>query len=96
MIRFVNVKPDEETNDAFTTKEVAFPNGIYNDIQLMSLLMRLIPRINLPNRIFMINRYFYFKQKASDSKVLISINCDEKCKMLHHINFFDNLLMYEC
>ena len=37
--------------------------------------------------------HFYFEQqKASGGKVLISINCDEKYKMLHHINFSDNLL----
>jgi len=31
VIRF-DVKFDEGTNGAFTTKEVTFPNGIYNDI----------------------------------------------------------------
>jgi len=51
----------------------------------MRLLMRLIPPVKLANRIFI------SKQKASGDKVLISINC-EKCKMLHHINFSDNLL----
>ena len=32
VIRFIDVKPDEETNGVFTVKEVTFPNGIYNDI----------------------------------------------------------------
>jgi len=32
VIKFVDVKPDEGTNGAFTAKELTFPNGIYNDI----------------------------------------------------------------
>jgi len=52
----------------------------------MSLLMRLISHKDIES-------HFYFEQqKASDDKVLININCNEKYKMLHHINFFDNLL----
>ena len=83
MIRFVDFKPDKETNGPFTAKEASFPNGIYNS---MSLLRQLISRKNVES-------YFYFEQqRTSDSKVYISINCDEKCKMLHHINFSDNLL----
>jgi len=85
VIRFVDVKPDEE-NGAFTAKEVTFPNGIYNDIH------EFIDAINTACKIA--ESHFYFEQqKASDGdKVLISINCDEKYKMLHHINFFDNFL----
>ena len=53
----------------------------------ISLLMRLI------NAYKVAESHFYFEQrKASGDKILISINCDEKCKMLHHINFSDNLL----
>jgi len=40
-----------------------------------------------------VESHFYFEQqKTSGGKVLISINSDEKCKMLHHINFSDKLL----
>jgi len=53
---------------------------------ISSLLMRLISHKDIES-------HFYFEQqKASDDKVLININCNEKYKMLHHINFFDNLL----
>ena len=50
--------------------------------------MRLIPRVKMPkDRIFISN-----SKKASGGKFFVSINCNEKCKMLHHINFSDNLL----
>jgi len=71
-------------NGVFMAKEVTFPNGIYNDIH------ELIDAINTACKVA--ESHFYFEQqKASGGKVLISINCDEKCKMLH-INFSDNLL----
>ncbi|KYN09499.1 hypothetical protein ALC57_18386 [Trachymyrmex cornetzi] len=85
VIRFIDVKPDEGTKGAFTAKEVAFPNGIYNDIY------ELIDAINTACK--EAESHFYFElQKASGGEVMISINCDEKCQMLHHINFSDNLL----
>ena len=84
-IRFVDVKSDEETNGSFTAKEASFPNGIYNDIH------ELIKAINIACK--NVESHFYFEQqRAPGGKVYISINCDEKCKMLHHINFSDNLL----
>jgi len=83
MCRFVDVKLDESTNGAFTTKEVTFPNGIYNDIH------ELINAINITCKVA--ESHFYFEQQKG-GKVLIRINYDEKCKMLHHINFSDNLL----
>jgi len=72
-------------NGLFTAKEVAFPNGIYNDIR------EHIEVINIACK--NAGSHFYFEQqRASSGKVYISINCDEECKMLHHINFSDNLL----
>jgi len=58
-IRFVDVKPDEGTN-AFMAKEVAFLNGIYNDIH------KLIDAINvkLPNRIFILNSKKHLAAKS--------------------------------
>ena len=85
VIRFVDVNPDEETNGPFTAKEAPIPNGIYNDIH------ELIKAINIACK--EAESHFYFEQQsASGGKVYISINCDEKCKLLHHINFSDNLL----
>ena len=82
MIRFIDVKLDEGMNG--TAKEVAFLNGTY-DIQ------EVINAINIAYKI--VESHFYFEQqKASGGKILISINCDEKYKMLHHINFSNNLL----
>ena len=84
VIRFVDGKP-EGTNGAFTAKAIAFSNRIYNDIH------KLIDAINTACKVA--ESHFYFEQqKASGGKVLININCDEKCKMLYHINFSDNLL----
>ena len=78
MIRFVDVKPDEETNGSFTVKEASFSNGIYNDIH------ELIEAINIAYK--NAESHFYFEQqRASGGKVYISINCDEKYKMLHYI-----------
>jgi len=75
----------EDTNDAFTAKEVTFLNGIYNNIH------ELIDAINIACKVA--KSYFYFEQqKMSGGKVLININCDEKCKMVHYINFSDNPL----
>ena len=63
----------------------SFSNGIYNDIH------ELIEAINIACK--NVESHFYFEQQsASGGKVYISINCDEKCKMQHHINFSDNLL----
>ena len=53
VIRFVDVKPDEETNGPFTAREVPFPNGIYNDIH--ELIEPIISRVKMPNRIFISN-----------------------------------------
>ena len=65
MIRFVDVKPDEETNGPFTAKEASFPNGIYNDIH------ELIEAINIACK--NVESDFYFKQqRASGGKVYIS------------------------
>ena len=59
VIRFVDVKPDEGTNDAFT-------NGIYNDIH------ELINAINIayksPNCIFILNSKKYLTAKYSQMK----------------------------
>ena len=54
VIRFVDFKPDKETNGPFTAKEASFPNGIYNDLSI-SLLRRLISRVRMPNCIFISN-----------------------------------------
>ena len=75
----------DSSNGPFMVKETLFPNGIYNDIY------ELIEAINIACK--NAESHFYFEQqRASGDKVYISINCDEKCKMLHHINFSDNLL----
>jgi len=74
VIRFVDVKPDEETNGPFTAKKALFPNGSYNDIHEV---------INIACK--NVESHLYFEQqRASGGKVYININCDEKCKMLHH------------
>ncbi|KYQ47382.1 hypothetical protein ALC60_13600 [Trachymyrmex zeteki] len=89
MISFVDVKPDKGTSGPFTAKEIAFPNGIYSDIY------ELIEAIN--TACIKAESHFYFEQqKATGGKVCISVNCDEKCKMLHHINFSDNLVRVLC
>jgi len=68
---FVNVKPDEGTNGAFTAKEVTLPNGIYNDIRELIDAINIVCKVAEP--------HFYFEQqKVSGGKVLININCDEK------------------
>ena len=65
----------------FMAKEIVFPNGIYNNIhELIETIIDIACK----------ELHFYFKQ-SSGGKVYISINC-EKCKMLHHINFSNNLL----
>ena len=62
VIRFVDVKPDEETNGPFMAKEVPFPNGIYNDIH------ELIEVINIACK--NVESHFYFEQqRASGGKV---------------------------
>jgi len=73
VIKFIDVKPDEETNGPFTAKEALFPNGIYNNIH------ELIEAINIACK--NAESHFYIEQqRASGGKVCISINCDEKCK----------------
>ena len=66
-------------------KKLHFQMEFHNDIH------ELIKAINIACKDA--ESHFYFEQQsASGGKVYISINCDEKCKMLHHINFSDNLL----
>ena len=74
VIRFVDVKSNEGTNG--TAKEVAFPNGIYNDIH------EFIDAINIACKDTEIE-FLFRTAKTSDDKVFISINYDEKCKMLY-------------
>ena len=53
VIRFVDVKPDEETNGPFTAKKLHFQME-FTTIST-SLLRRLISRVKMPNRIFISN-----------------------------------------
>ena len=73
------LKPDEGTNGAFMTKEVTFLNGIYND---MSLLINIACKVAA---------FLFRNSKKRLAVKLININCDKKCKILHH-NFSNNLL----
>jgi len=55
MIRFVDIKLHEGTISAFTAKESAFPNGIYNDIN------KLTDAINTACKVA--ESHFYFEQR---------------------------------